>query len=161
MVISMLISCSTLQAATNQIGDSVNFKFSGSMQIATTPCKINDDRPISVEFGNVAINRVETGEYIRPIDYIMDCGSATSSQTISMIFKASSVPSDLYSFNSNLPGLWMKVLKDGKPLELNKSFNVPDLNNPPKLQIQLVKNPDIDLIESGFMASGTLAADYL
>lgn len=149
-----------LQAVSNQTGDSVMFKFTGRLQ-AATPCTISNDKVIAVEFGNVAINRVDEGSYIREVKYTLDCGSAGSTNTVSMVFMAVSVPSDTAAFASSAPGLWVKVLKDGQPLALNKSFMVASPQSPPRIDVQLVKDPASVLTEQDFTATGTLMAEYL
>lgn len=148
------------QAVSNQTGDSVKFNFKGRLQ-AATPCSISNDKVITVDFGNVAINRVEGGSYLREVKYTLDCGSAGSSNTISMVFRANPVPSDVATFASSAPGLWVKVLKDGQPLALNKAFKVATPQKPPRIDVQLVKDPASALTEQDFTATGTLMADYL
>ncbi|EGT0664407.1 fimbrial protein [Salmonella enterica] len=148
-------------AVSNQTGDSVTFKFTGRLQ-AVTPCSINNDKVITVEFGNsVAVNRVESGSYVQEVKYILDCGSAGDSNTVSMVFKAISVPSDRAVFASDAPGLWVKVLKDGQPLTLNEAFTVANPKKPPVIEVLLVKDPESDLREGNFHATGTLMAEYL
>lgn len=148
------------QAVSNQTGDSVGFRFTGRLQAATS-CIISNDQVIVVDFGNVAVNRVDSGNYMREVSYTLDCGSAGSSNTISMVFKATPVPSDPATFASSAPGLWVKVLKDGQPVELNKAFTVASPQTPPRIDVQLVKDPAQNLIEGTFSATGTLMAEYV
>lgn len=147
-------------AVSNQIGDSVKVAFTGRLQLVT-PCTISNDQLITVEFGNVAVNRVDSGNYTQTVEYTLDCGSAGSGNTVSMVFKATPVPSDAAAFASSAPGLWVKVLKDGQPLELNKAFSIANPESPPKVQVQLVRDPASELSAGGFSAIGTLMADYV
>ncbi|KFA84180.1 fimbrial protein [Enterobacter asburiae] len=148
------------EAVSNQTGDSVTYKFSGRLQ-AATPCTISNDQVITVDFGNVAVSRLNGGAYIQPVNYTLECGSAGSANTVSMVFKATPVASDAATFSSTINGLWVKVLKDGQPLELNKAFTVADPLSPPAIEVQLEKDPATDLAEGSFTATGTLMAEYI
>lgn len=148
-------------AGEGQTGDSVDFTFTGRLQ-AMTPCSINNDAPVSVKFDNVGINKVESGQYLRQMDYTLDCGSATSSNTILMSFTTTTpVATEPAAISSDIPGLWVKIFKDGSPLELGKEFQISDTHAPPKIEVQLIKDPTTDLIEGGFKATGTLVAEYM
>lgn len=148
-------------AGEGQKGDSVDFTFSGRLQ-AMTPCSINSDGPVTVAFGNVGITKVDSGRYLQQMNYILDCGTATSSNTVLMSFTTTTpVATDTAAIASDIPGLWVKILKDGIPLELGKEFQVADPQVPPKIEVQLIKDPTMDLIEGAFKATGTLVAEYM
>lgn len=148
-------------AGDGQTGDSVDVRFTGRLQ-AMTPCSINNNGPVTVAFGNVGINKVDSGQYLRKMEYRLDCGSATSSNTVLMSFTTTTpVVTDSAAISSNIPGLWVKILKDGAPLELGKEFQIPDPQVQPKIEVQLIKDPTTDLVEGGFKATGTLLAEYM
>lgn len=147
-------------ASSNQTGDSVEVKFSGKLQ-AITPCEINKGHPISVFFGNVGVNKVDSGQYIKELQYSLDCGNATSNNTFSMYFTTvNPVATEPSSIQSDIAGLWVKILKDGTPLEMGKEFQVADPLSPPKIDLLLTKDPVVTLIEGDFSATGTLVAVY-
>lgn len=148
-------------AAEGQTGDSVELTFGGRLQ-AMTSCSINNDGPVTLAFGNVGINKVDSGLYLRQLNYILDCGAATASNTVLMSFTTTTpVASEPAAISSNIPGLWMKILKDGVPLELGKEFQVADPQNPPKIEVQLMRESGTNLSEGAFKATGTLVAEYM
>lgn len=148
-------------AGDGQVGDSIDYTFSGRLQ-AWTPCTFNNGGPITLEFGNVGISKVDSGQYLRELKYTLECGSATSSNTVIMVFTTTTpVATDSASISSDIPGLWVKILKDGAPLELGKEFQVADPQSPPKIEVQLIRDSGTDLIEGAFKATGTLVAEYM
>ncbi|WP_449567274.1 fimbrial protein [Lelliottia nimipressuralis] len=147
-------------ATSNQTGDTVTYSFKGVLQ-AMTPCQVNGDQVIEVPFGNVGINKVESGIYIKDINYTLNCGSAGASNTILMTLRAPTVGASDSAIDTGVPGLWATFTKDDQPLSLNKEFKVDDGQNPPRLRVQLVKDPNTDFTEGSFSISATLTANYM
>jgi len=142
-----------------QTGDRAKIEFSGRM-VALPTCQVSSDRVMAVAFGNVAINKIDSGEFIRPLLYsLTNCGTADN--TVRMLFKATPGEFDTSSMSTSMAGLEVKILKDGQPLALNQFFKIADPQNPPELKMQLVQVPGVKLQESPFTAVGTLLAEYL
>lgn len=159
--IILLISPFTTQAISEQKGDSVDISFTGLLQ-AMTPCSISNDKTIEIGFGNVGINKIESGQYIREIDYELDCGSVGAANTVLMTLKATPVPSNGSIVDSGRKGLWIQFYKNGSPLILNEEFKVDDVSvPPPKLTVNLIANPGEDLEEGAFSVTATLIAEYI
>ncbi|TNV22516.1 fimbrial protein [Buttiauxella sp. B2] len=156
LVLMALIAPMPLMA--EQTGDDVKYSFKGAL-LALPQCQVSNEAVINVRFGNVGINKVDSGQYIQPIDYTLDCGSATAANTVSLVFKATTVTSDGTSLITNLDGLVVKILQDGQPMTLNKKITI-NLGSPPKLEARLERVSGKELVESPFTATGTLVAEY-
>ncbi len=146
-------------AQAKSTGDDVKFSFEGRLQAIRTACQITNGKGEMIEtvFGNVGINKVASGQYIKPLDYqLSNCGSG--SNAIFMTFKAIPSGFDETAISTNVNGLGVKILKDGQPLKLNETFKIVDA---PQLQVQLVKDPAITLQAIPFTAIGTLVVEYI
>ncbi|WP_213133139.1 fimbrial protein [Citrobacter sp. FP75] len=143
-----------------QKGDSVQFSFSGKL-LALTPCNISNNQPVDVHFNNVAIIKIDTGQFVLPINYILNCAGANSASTVYMMFKATPSGFDQYAMDTNVTGLAVKILKDGAPMPLNQRIILSNPLAQPKLEAKLIKDPTVTLAEAPFSTSGTLIAEYL
>lgn len=155
----LLLTLPSLSVLAVQVGDKAKIEFSGRM-VPTTSCQINGDQLIKVAFGNVAIDKIDSGEFIRPLPYSLEnCG--TEANTVIMMFKATPAGFDATAMSTNITGLGVQILKDGQPLALNQFFKLADPQHPPELKMQLVKAAGAKLQQSPFTAVGTLLAEYL
>lgn len=153
----LIILVSPARSAQN--GDNVAYAFKGHLIQSSAPCTVNNNQLINVSFGNVSVSKVSSGQYLKTIDYTLDCGSATSRNTVSMELKATSTDWDEMVMASSVSGLGVRILNNSKPIKLNSAINI-DLNHPPLLQAQLVTSSQAKLTEQVFTAGGTLIAEY-
>lgn len=153
------VSCSVL-GISQQTGDSVDVTFTGLLQ-AMTACSINNDRTIEIAFGNIGINKIESEQYTRSIDYELDCGSVGGANTILLTLKATPVPSDGSIVASGRKGLLIQFYKDSVPLKLNEEFKVENVTTPPKLMVKLITDPAEEPEEGAFSCTATLIAEYI
>lgn len=141
-------------------GDSLNINFTGKL-ITSTTCIISNNQDIVVSFGQVGVNKVSTGQYIKTVPYTLDCGSAGVANKVRLTIKAPPLPYDSSSLATSIQGLSARFLKDGVGLTLNTPFEIADWRNLPVIQVQLAKSPDVELLAGGFTATATLLADYI
>lgn len=155
---ALLLAPQALQAV--QTGDTATINFSARL-VESTVCEINSGNIINVSFGNVSIFKVDTGEFIQPIEYTINCNAASSENTVYMSFIGRTSLFDDSALGTNADGLGIKVLKDGSAIELNSAFIIADPLNPPKLEVQLIKDPSVDqLSEQPFTAGASLQVEY-
>lgn len=154
----VLVNVQACRAA--QVGDSKDAYFRGVM-VETTPCAINDEKPITVMFGNVGISKIDTGRYVQDLHYSLNCGGATSKDKVLLFIKATPTTWDTKAIVTSVSGLGAQVLKEGASLELNSYVSILDPSNPPTLQILLVKDPHVTLTDQPFSATGTLIIEYV
>ena len=141
-----------------QNGDRVDVNFTGRME-ASTQCTVNEGQPVEVHFGNVGIKKVESGKYLEPVPYRLDCGSANSTNTVSLKLKAIPAAWDAHAMSTSAEGLGVYILHAGDPIELNSALPV-DPADPPMFEALLVQDPTAALSEQPFSATGTLLAEY-
>lgn len=147
-------------ALAKQTGDAMSYSFSGRL-IGVTQCKVNNDKPVEVHFGKVGIAKIDKGTYVQDIGYTLDCGSATSDNTVTLSIKATPALWDPKAIASSAEGLGAYILKDGEPIELNTDIKVDDPNVQPKLQAKLLKDPQAILTEQDFSVTGTMVVEYV
>ncbi|WP_435952415.1 fimbrial protein [Dryocola sp. BD626] len=159
MTMALLLASFSSLAISNQAGDSKPFSFQGKISMAAD-CKVSNDGIINIPFGNVSIAKIDSGSFVRPIPYDLNCENLLSGNTVALQFigTKSSFDSDL--LGSDVHELGVRILKDGSPMALDIPFTLSDPSKPPKLEVQLVKDPTADLPESPFSATGTLVAIY-
>lgn len=150
----------SLSVAAENKGDSLNISFTGRL-ITSTVCTVNSNKNMVVAFGEVGVNKVASGQYVKDIPYTLDCGAANASNKVRMTIKAVPVTGDNTAIATSSPGLWVKFLKDGIGVEINNEFAVDDWRNPPLLQLQLEKDPAVELHADNFTATATIVADYI
>lgn len=156
---SVFLSTSPLVSMAKTNGDSTNYSFSGRL-IDSTPCTVNNDQIIDVSFGKVAIGKVDTGQYIKNINYTLDCHGAASNATVKMKLSATAAGWDSSAITTNVTGLGVHILNNCNAIKLNTDIAVtPD--TPLQLQAQLVKDPTATLAGQDFVATGTLTAEYI
>ncbi|EOZ7472401.1 fimbrial protein [Enterobacter hormaechei] len=157
-VLSGVVLIISASAAAVQTGDSVNFNFTGHL-VQRSYCTVNNDQVINVPFGNVGVNKVDSGEYIQDIDYQLNCKGLAAGSTVNMMIRATPTSWDSHAAVTDVIGLGVRFLKEGQAIELNKAITV-DPDSSPHLQVQLVKDPQTSLAEQQFTATGTLLASY-
>ncbi|HFT3223645.1 TPA: fimbrial protein [Klebsiella pneumoniae] len=147
-------------ALAKQTGDAMSYSFSGRL-IGVTQCKINNDKPVEVHFGKVGIAKIDKGTYVQDINYTLDCGSATSDNTVTLSIKATPALWDPKAIASSAEGLGVYILKDGEPIELNTDIKIDDPNMPTKLRAKVLKDPKVNLTEQDFTVVGTIVVEYV
>jgi len=148
-------------AQADRKGDSAKIALTGKLMRTDRSCTVNNGGDISVQFGNVAVSQVKDEKFIQPLNYTLQCPGAVPGSRISMTFKATPVSGgDGATLASSVPGLWVRVLREKQPQPLNKAFDVPNVNTPPALSVQLRQDPKVVLKAGAFSATGTLVAEY-
>lgn len=153
-------------ALEGQKGGRVTFSFSGRL-VAASPCKVNNDNTIEVDFENVAANneKIDSGMYIRDFKYELECQGATPSSTVKLILWAEAAQfNTTTTIRTSLPVLGVQILDEGKAISLNTVMKINEPFNAHKLQARLVRDPDIDVRgvpTQEFSAAGTLMAEYI
>jgi type 1 fimbria pilin len=157
-LLALLLSFAT-HAVSNQVGATKNFNIHAKIKLAIE-CKINDEQAINIPFGNVAIAKIDSGKFVQPISYHLNCENSSPANTVILRFTATGANFDPNLVTTTVDGLGVRILKDGTELSLNKPIDIPDPDNPPKLEVLLVRNPAVDLVEAQFSAGGSLIVEY-
>ena len=124
------------------------------------PCVINDTQDVLVDFGNdIMTTRVDGNNYIKPINYTLNCeGALTNTLQLSIQGVGSHFNMDYLQTSNN--NLGIKILANGNSLPINGTvdFTYPDL---PLLQAVPIKNNGSVLKGGSFTASALMKIDYL
>lgn len=125
------------------------------------PCKINDNQDITVNFGdNVATTRIDGTYKKMPIEYTIDCKSATSpdlKMTISGDNAGTGFEKNVLATDNT--DLGVAIYNSSDPFIINSSVNF-NLENKLKLEAVLVKQKDSELKGGKFSASATMSIEY-
>ncbi|MEG9795526.1 fimbrial protein [Serratia marcescens] len=128
--------------------------------ISSSLCTVNGERAIEVNFGSeVMVEKVNGSNYLKPINYTLDCSGATKN---SLRLKIQGAPA---SFNSGVlataerSNLGILLWYNNSPTEINSwiNFQYPTL---PVLMVAPVKQQGTDLTTGTFSASATLLVEY-
>ncbi|HHR5900782.1 TPA: fimbrial protein [Providencia alcalifaciens] len=159
-VVLFLTYASTAQA--------VKVNFRGNL-IEGTPCVINNNRPIEVDFGDdLVVSLVPTKDgkkYIEDIDFEWECDNISSGTDVVFSFEGSrsSFDNDLLKINEQ-KDIALQIYYDSKTLRVNNDFVYTYISDSqtPDLKAALVKNSSsVANVQPGeFTASATLTVAY-
>ncbi|HEM8838473.1 TPA: fimbrial protein [Klebsiella aerogenes] len=160
LLLMALASAALLTSPTvlaNQNGDAVTVNFHGTLK--RKPCHIANDTDISVHFGNVGIKKVDGQRYMQEVPYTIQCEETDPSWTLMLSVKGTQAGFENSALRTNANGLGIRILADGRPMEINKAMAI-SYTNPPKLQAVPVQQSGVTLPEQEFSATATLMAEY-
>lgn len=159
LALLLILGCGgVMPAQAAQVGDSLAVNFHGTLK--KKPCRIDNDRDIEVHFGNVGINKVDGQRYLQPVPYTLTCDEVNASWTLMLSLKGTVAGFETTALKTNATGLGIRILKDGKPMEINKPVAI-SYTSPPTLQAVPVQQSGVTLPEQDFSATATLMAEYL
>ncbi|MGK3141809.1 fimbrial protein [Pantoea sp. C2G6] len=139
-----------------QTGDTVNVTIHGTLK--RKPCYINNDGIIAIDFGNVGVNKIDGKNYIKTIDYTLECEDPDETANLKMTLAGTQTTYDKGAITTSVDGLGIELLQNGTAVVINQSFVI-DYNKPPVLQAVPVTS-GASLSEGAFTATATLLAEY-
>lgn len=122
------------------------------------PCTINGNKVIEVDFGDVIVSKIDGHNYMKTVDYSLEC---SGQPTNAMKLAIQGIPSsfDKTALKTNVEGFGIAMRVNGLPLPINSALNFV-YPNKPALQAVPVKNTGIDLSGGEFSAGATLKVIY-
>lgn len=126
--------------------------------VAPPPCIINNNQPITVEFGDVMTTRVGGDNYKMPVNYMLSCTGGTSN-AIKLQVKGTGATFDATVLQTNKTGLGIELRQGTDKLAVNKWLNF-TYQNKPELWAVPVKQSGATLTGGEFSAGATMAVDY-
>ncbi|MEL5596585.1 fimbrial protein [Serratia ureilytica] len=149
MILSL--TCSAAQAF------SLNVTVSGTVN--ASPCIINNNANITVDFGNdILISRIDGSNFEQNIPYTLDCSAATSNM-LKLQLQGTPATFDAALLSTSKADLGIKLKSNGRQLDVNSWDNFTDPARP-VLSAVLVKNSSGALTGGAFTATSTLLVDY-
>ncbi|HID9895600.1 MULTISPECIES: fimbrial protein [Serratia] len=127
--------------------------------VAPPPCVINDGRTIDIDFGNVGINRIDGNRYMQRIDYSIKCDFLDNSRQLKMKIIGTAATFDSSILGSNINGLGIKLLANGRSFAINTPLDI-TYSSPPTLDVVPVKKGSVHLTEGKFTSGATMLVDY-
>lgn len=126
--------------------------------LAPPPCIINDDQPVTVEFGEVMTTRVDGENYKMPVNYTLSC-SEMSSNAMTLAIVGNPTEFDTTSLQTDKNGLGVRLLDGDSPYTINSQikFTYPDK---PELYAIPVQQSGVTLTGGEFSASATMKIAY-
>ncbi|WP_232245961.1 fimbrial protein [Serratia plymuthica] len=127
--------------------------------LAPPPCVINGDKTIVVNFGsNVEISRVDGSNYLKTIDYTLECKGNTKN-AMKMMIEGSGAAFDNGVLQTSKTDLGIALKQNGQPFKVYQwvNFTYPAK---PVLQAVPVKRSGSTLSTGMFYTTATLKVDY-
>ncbi|MBU5413215.1 fimbrial protein [Serratia ureilytica] len=127
--------------------------------LATPSCVINGNRTVEVDFGEVLTVRVDGRNYMKNLDYTLEC-SDLNSNVLKMSVQGNATSFDASALQTNVNDFGVALRANGEPLSINSwlRFTYPDK---PVLQAVPVKRAGEKKLPGGaFSAGATLLLAY-
>lgn len=129
--------------------------------VNATPCEINNNQVIDVDFGNNVITTDVAGGMVeKPVNYTLDCTNADQSKTLVMRISGIGADFDDSVLKTSIPELGVKLKADGTSFPLNTNLALASSASKPALTALLVQQPGSRLPTGGFTAGATMTVDY-
>ena len=129
--------------------------------LAKPSCKLNNNNPINVDFGDVTTNKIDGSNYIKSLVYSLNCeNGASGSMTLSINGNPSSF--DPSALTTSVAGLAIRLKNNAATLALNTgsaTFTYPT-DALPSLFAVPIKRSGVSLSAGAFTASATMTLDY-
>ncbi|MDY0926507.1 fimbrial protein [Pantoea trifolii] len=153
MIIGDLLLCSNMASAVP------NLLLKGTI-IEPPPCKINDDQPIDISFGeDLGVSKINGDNYRQTIDYVIKCATNDSSFKLMLTVSGNVMSKDNTAIQSSKSGLGIRILQNNQRVPIGSAWVI-NMASPPVLEAVPVADPAIKLSEGSFLATASLVAEY-
>jgi len=127
--------------------------------VVATPCVINDNQAITVEFKNLVASRVDGNNYRMPVEYTLDCKDAASSAVKLQVLGTPAEFDSRLLQTSNPSALGIQLLNGATKFPVNSWLNF-TYPNKPELWAVPVKADGVTLSPGEFAATATMKVEY-
>lgn len=141
----------------DQKGDQLPVEFHGTLR--KKPCHVAGGQDINVQFGNIGINQVDGLRYLKSVPYTLTCDEVIKAWSLGLSVKGIPAEFESTALKTSVAGLGIRILLNGKPLQINSVIPV-NYQNLPVLQAVPVKEDGTVLTEQDFNITATLVAAY-
>lgn len=153
MIIGGLLWCSNIARAVP------NLLLKGTI-IEPPSCKINDDQPIDISFGeDLGVSKINGDNYRQTIDYVIKCATNDSTYKLTLTVSGNAMSKDNTAIQSSKSGLGIRILQNNQRVTIGSTWVI-DMASPPVLEAVPVADPAIKLSEGSFLATASLVAEY-
>ncbi|MDU7466733.1 MAG: fimbrial protein [Serratia marcescens] len=156
MLLALLLFAGSGRAAT-QMPDIV-INITGTV-IASSPCKINGDRVIEVNFGDdLMTSKVDGVNYRKMINYTLDCRGASSNK-LRLKIQGTAASFDSTVLATERSNMGLKLWSGRVAIPINGWFPF-DSSSQPFLEVVPVKAQGSTLSTGRFSAGATMVVEY-
>ncbi|MBB3303873.1 MULTISPECIES: fimbrial protein [unclassified Enterobacter] len=128
--------------------------------IEPPPCKINDDQPIDISFGeDLGVSKINGDNYRQKINYVIKCATNDSSFKLMLTVSGNIMSKDNTAIRTSKSGLGIRILQNNQRVRIGSTWII-DMTSPPVLEAVPVADPAIKLSEGSFLATASLVAEY-
>jgi len=132
-----------------------------NVTINATPCKINNNQNIDVDFGDSVITTdVAKGVVEKDIAYTLDCTNADQNEALAMSIKGTGADFNADVLKTSIPELGINLKADGIDYPLNTELALANSSSKPNLKAVLVQQSGTHLPTGIFTAGATMTVDY-
>lgn len=155
MIILLLVGLSFSQT----IRAEDNFTLKGTL-LEPPKCGFNGGMNSLVEFGNrIGVKKVDGINYKQKIPYLMYCEPESKPWEMAFILTGIVTDYDDAAIQTNIDGLGIRILINGKPFKVDKLAPI-DFSKPPLLEAVPVKRPGSTLTAGAFESMATIGINY-
>ena len=132
-----------------------------NVTINATPCEINNNQNIDVDFGDSVITTdVAKGVVEKEVNYTLDCASADQSKTLAMTITGAGAAFNADILKTTIPEMGIRIKADGINYPLNTKLALASSTSKPALKALLVQQPGAHLPTGAFTAGATMTVNY-
>lgn len=129
--------------------------------ISASPCEINHNQNIDVDFGSeIAVTDVAAGLIEKDISYDLDCSSMDTAKSLQLVIQGTGADFDADSLKTSMTDLGVKIKANGADYPLNTAINFASADSKPALKAQLVQKSGARLQTGEFTAGATMTVGY-
>ncbi|HDL7749476.1 TPA: fimbrial protein [Yersinia enterocolitica] len=151
VVTGLLTHCSAVLAA-EQVTLQVK------LTILAPTCTINDNKAMSVDFGEVFSNKVDGKSYMKPVEYSLKC-TGSDSQMFNMEIQGTPASFNNSALKTNITDFGIALLANDNPLKINDSIKFSPAKKP-VLQVVPIKSGGKPLKGGNFSANAVMKISY-
>ncbi|WP_411919488.1 fimbrial protein [Yersinia enterocolitica] len=128
------------------------------LTILAPTCTINNNKAMSVDFGDVFSEKVNGDNYRKQVEYSLKCNGADS-QMFNMTIQGTAASFNNSALETNITDFGIALFADGKSLNINDSIKFSPAKKP-VLQVVPVKVANKPLKGGGFSANAVMKISY-
>ncbi|MDO5405095.1 MAG: fimbrial protein [Proteus sp. (in: enterobacteria)] len=133
-------------------------KVTVSGSVESRPCKINDGKPIEVNFNDVMTTRIENDNYKQKMDYTLNC-KTTGDPSMSLKFTGDGAGFDTRYLQTSVTDLGVLFKTTDTNIYMKTPFQF-NYQTRPELYAVLVKKSGATLPTGSFTATATMQVYY-
>jgi type 1 fimbria pilin len=128
-----------------------------------SPCVVNNNNGISIQFGEILTSRIDGETYFKPFSFLVNCPGATPNTIMNVRVEGTAWSFDQTALETNNPQIGIRLREfnaQGTVLSVNTTRLRFFYYNPPKIGVVPLKKEGAVLAGGTLTAAATLIVDY-